>query len=449
MLFPTIEFVIFALFSLSLWLFIPKDKLALKTGILCFFNLFFYGFYKPEMVLYLLGWSTIIWLSGKYLKWRYLIIGFAILQLVFFRAVDAHLITFSPIATPLGISFFTFQGLTYLFARMKLPKDKPEQYLDNPWNWFKIFAFTGFFPTVLSGPILRARQWDEQFSLNTELSLPLFNKAMCLIAIGTFYKLCLSSIFHDYASLAFAHPQDETGLTLLIGMYAYTFEIYHDFAGYSLMAIGIALLFGFQVPDNFKQPYLSLNIRDFWQKWHISFSLWLRDYFYFTLGGSRQGTARHLLNTMIVMVVCGAWHGLSNNYLIWGAMHGVAICFYHLIKKQRNLPKLLAWFITFNYVALGWIFFRSPDALTGWNYIHTLFSNSAWQNIHDFNYRNIAIFSLFAFALVCQVLEKKFFSLNLSYKISSVGSVALWAVFFILILIVSPSGMPPFIYFSY
>lgn len=445
MLFPTIEFTIFALLSLTVWSFF--EKVSNKIFLLILFNAIFYSFYNPGMLTYLLIWTFIIYLSGYFLKWRFLIIGFAILQLAFWKSVEAKFITFNAFGTPLGISFFTFQGLTYLFARMGLPKHKLEQHLSENWSFLKTFAFIGFFPTVFSGPILRARYWEEQLNNLKTLTPKVFNYALTLIALGFFYKVCLSSIFHDYVSLAFANPKEESSINLLVGFYAYTFEIYHDFAGYSLMAIGVALLYGFRLPDNFKQPYLSINIRDFWQKWHISFSTWLRDYLYISLGGSKVSQSRHLTNSMIVMTICGAWHGLNDNYLVWGIMHGLAICLFHLTKDKINLPKVISWFITFHFVAIAWIFFRSPDATTGYEYLSTLLTFKDFS----FSFDYLPIFTLFVLCLLFQKIESFILNENREYKVlnSYIVSIVFWSLIFILILIISPSGMPPFIYFSY
>lgn len=446
LLFPTIEFLIFFVATFTFWLCF-KNKYRLAC--ICVFNLIFYGFYSRSMLIYLLIWSLLLWICGYKLKYRYLLISLSIFSLVFWKAIDAKFINFNSITTPLGVSFFTFQGLTYLFSRMKLPAHKIEEHINEPWSFLKIFAFTGFFPTVFSGPILRAKQWSLTLENPVVLTQKTLSYSLSLIAIGAFYKLCLSSIFHDYVSLAYSNPKDENALNLLIGMYAYTFEIYHDFAGYSLMAIGISLLYGFSIPDNFKQPYLSLNIRDFWQRWHISFSFWLRDYFYIALGGSKFGLLKHLRNTFIVMFVCGAWHGLSSNYLIWGAIHGISIIGFHIIKDKFSFPKWLSWFITFHYIAFTWIFFRSPNANIAVDYIIGLFN---FEDYKISTFKPIAIFILFIFCLLCQWLEKYFFNKEFKFNhiiFSPIMATIFWSIIFILILILSPSGMPPFIYFSY
>lgn len=462
MLFPTIEFLIFFLMSFGIYHSVKTENQKIVSIVV--FNLIFYSFlhlnpfvsvgefiYNNSTTIYLIVWSFLIYFAGKHLSSKFFIIYFAVFQLIYWKSVDAGFLEFKPIATPLGISFFTFQGLTYLFARMKLPEKNPEQHIDEPWGFWKVFAFIGFFPTVLSGPIMRAKHWDNCIKEPVILTQKTFSKAMTWIAIGCFYKLCISSYFHDYVTMAFANPVDETGINILIGMLSYTFEIYHDFAGYSLMAIGVALLLGFNISENFKQPYLSKNIRDFWQRWHISFSFWLRDYFYIsTLGGSRKGEVRHILNTFIVMLVCGAWHGLSGNYLVWGFMHALAVVLFHLTKNKINFPYFISWLITFIYVSFAWVFFRAPDLHTGLIFIQRLFQLSAWT--HQLSFHDYFMLTLFVFVLGIQYIENLFMKKDWNFNcfvFNNKISYITWSLIFVLILIASPSGMPPFIYFSY
>lgn len=462
MLFPTIEFLLFFLLSFGIYHSVTKE--SHKIFSICLFNLIFYSFFhlnifvspvdfilQNSTTIYLIAWSFLIYFSGKYLNIKLLVIGFSILQLIYWKSVEAGFIDFKPIITPLGISFFTFQGLTYLFARMKLPQKNPEQHILENWGFWKTFSFIGFFPTVLSGPILRAKSWENDLQKSVELSQKTFSQAMTFIAIGCFYKLCISSYFHDYVTMSFSNPKDETGINILIGIFAYTFEIYNDFAGYSLIAIGIALLLGFSISPNFKQPYLAINIRDFWQRWHISFSFWLRDYFYISaLGGSKKGEARHVLNIFIVMLVCGAWHGLSGNYLIWGLMHAFAVVIFHLTKDKISFPKFISWALTFIYISIAWVFFRAPDYHIALDFLGRLFYREAWVN--PLSTHDLFLFMLFFIVFLLQYFEYLFMKIDWEYKsfiFKSNIAYLTWGLIFIFILIISPSGMPPFIYFSY
>lgn len=462
MLFPTVEFVLFFIFVFGIYNFIKNDINKIISIVL--FNLIFYSFSKINIfvsplefiqnnstTIYLLVWSLLIYYAGKKLNLRFIIISFAVLQLIYWKSVEAGYLNFTAFYTPLGISFFTFQGLTYLFARMKLPSKDKEQHIDSPWGFWKTFAFIGFFPTVLSGPIMRARYWENNLKNPIEINQKTFSKAMSFIALGCFYKLCISSYLHDYVSVAFSSPKEETGINILIGMFAYTFEIYHDFAGYSLIAIGIALLLGFHIPDNFKQPYLSNNIRDFWQRWHISFSFWLRDYFYISaLGGSRKGYARHLINIFIIMIVCGAWHGLSSNYLVWGFMHALALVTFHLTKDKISINKYFSWFITFIYISIAWVFFRSTDYNQAIEFLSRMFFADAWTT--SLATKDILVILSFFMLLLIQYFEYIFMKKDFQYSLfifNNKFSYITWGFIFIIILVVSPSGMPPFIYFNY
>lgn len=447
MLFPTLEFTLFCLLALSIY-HLRQHPHSIKLVLIASFNIIFCSYTNPTLVAYLGGWAALLYISSK-LSYKSIIVAIALFQLIFWKAVEAKFLPWHPIM-PLGVSFFTFQGLTYLFALMKFPPHRTQDHIEEPWSFLKIFAFVGFFPTVFSGPILRAKHWDNQLQNPTQFNLSNINKALAFIAVGCFYKLCLASYLHDYVSKSFASPGEESFMNLLIGMYAYMFEIFHDFAGYSLMAIGVALLFGFSINPNFNRPYMASNIRDFWQRWHMSFSTWLRDYFYIALGGSRAGRARQIMNAGIVMLVCGAWHGLSFNYLVWGALHAVAICGYHLLHDKFKLPTVLNWLITFHFVAFTWIFFRSPDLHTAFIYLEQM-KNTAFDT--SMNTSWLPIIALFSICLISQKFENAALTITENRYVAFLFKpgvlVITWSTVFILILIASPSGMPPFIYFTY
>lgn len=462
MLFPTIEFTILFLICFLSTSFI-KNSIN-KLNIIIIFNVLFYiaptiynvsnfndFIYQNSSFIYLIFWSFLIYIAGKTKDFRLFVLFFAVFQLIYWKAIDVGFICFKPFITPLGISFFTFQGLTYLFARMGLPKHLPNEHIEENWSFNKIFAFIGFFPTVLSGPIMRAKNWEYNLHTIKPLSNKNFNYALLLIVIGCFYKLCISSYLHDIVTSAWSDPQNEKLSTLIIGFFSYSFEIYHDFAGYSLMAIGIGLLLGFVIPQNFNQPYLSINIQEFWRNWHISFSSWLRDYIYISLlGGSRLSKVRHLINIILLMLICGLWHGISLNYIIWGLWNGVGMVIYNLIKDSIKINKYLAILMTFLFVSIGWLFFRAPDLTTALDYINRFFNLIAWENI-EFSLKDIFILAFFPILLFIQIIEKKLLK-NIEFKsiiFNKNISFLTWGLLLLLILVVSPSGMPPFIYFSY
>lgn len=446
MIFPTFEFVIFFILFFTFWS-LCKTQFQ-RVICLSYFNILFYAFYNPLMLGYLTGWSLILYIFGKYPKKSFILFIFAIYQLFFWKMVDAKVwLSEYPILIPLGISFFTFQGLTYVLGVLKKPEHLKEYHIEKTWSFITIFSFVGFFPTVFSGPILRAKSWSDDLKNPIRVDNIVINKAFALIAIGCLYKLCFSSILHEYVQEAFSNPKDSSSILLLNGMYAYSLEIFHDFAGYTLISIGIGLLMGFKIPVNFNAPYFSSNIKEFWEKWHISLSSWLRDYIYFFLGGSKTTKLMQLINIALVMILSGIWHGLSLNYLIWGLLHTIAIIFYHIRNKKFSINKYLATFLLFNYISFAWIFFRSPTATIGFEYIQTILKfNLDWKDL------NWGLYSLIIICFIFQYHEKNIISFLENKKILYKNMFTFcffWILIFILILIISPSGMPPFIYFSY
>ena len=445
MLFPTIEFCLFFLVFLFFYSFISNN--SKKIYLLAIFNIIFYSFFSFFAFLYLLFWSFLLFIYPKikfYKKTTFFVL-IAIFQISFWKLYETGLLGIHDWKMPLGISFFTFQGLTYLFALEKIPSQKENLHIYSSWDFLKLFAFIGFFPTVFSGPILRAKEWETEISKESSFTNNVLNIGLGLIALGTFYKLCLASYLHSTVSQAFSSPSEESSSFLWLGMYSYGFEIFFDFAGYSLMSIGIAKLFGFTIPNNFNQPYLSSNIRDFWTKWHMSLSSWFKDYIYLPLGGSKVTKLRQNLNISIVMITSGLWHGLSGNYLAWGLLHLLAIVFYHNLPSKFKLPIVFSWFINLHYVFFAWIFFRSNSFSQAIEYISSMFQiENTGSDIQLYHY--LLIFSCFLVIFT----EKSILHIIYKNNIKSyLQTTIFWSILFIIILMISPSGLPPFIYFQY
>jgi D-alanyl-lipoteichoic acid acyltransferase DltB (MBOAT superfamily) len=261
---------------------------------------------------------------------------------------------------PVGISFFTFQSLSYtidIYRRNIEPvKDISE------------FAFfVTFFPQMVAGPIVRASVFLPQVRHTPFLSHADFGKAVFLICTGLFKKAVISDyISINFVDRIFDNPGLYTGLENLFGVYGYALQIYCDFSGYTDMAIGIALMLGYRLPANFDSPYQSASITEFWRRWHISLSTWLRDYLYISLGGNRKGKFRTYLNLMITMLLGGLWHGAALRFVIWGALHGLGLAFEKFINSFFTIPKttltrMLGVFLTFHFVCFTWIYFRADN----------------------------------------------------------------------------------------
>ena len=283
--------------------------------------------------------------------------------------VGAGFLDFQNIFLPVGISFFVFQSMSYTIDIYR-GEIKPLE------RWIDYIFYLSFFPQLVAGPIVRAKDFIPQIRKPVEVSEPMFGRAIGLIIIGLIKKAIIS----DYISLNFVdrifdEPALYSGFECLLGIYGYALQIYCDFSGYSDMAIGIALLMGFSFPKNFDAPYKSATITEFWRRWHISLSSWLRDYLYISLGGNRKGKVRTYINLLLTMVLGGLWHGAAVRFVLWGALHGVALALHKMWlaivpwskakgEDMNPLFRILGWFLTFNVVCLGWLLFRAEDMQT-------------------------------------------------------------------------------------
>ncbi|MCB5261213.1 MAG: MBOAT family protein [Candidatus Cloacimonetes bacterium] len=273
---------------------------------------------------------------------------------------------------PVGISFFTFQTWSYT---LDIYYKKLE-----PIHSFKDFAFfVSFFPQLVAGPIVRASYFIPQIHKKLDLDEDTIARALVLIFAGLLKK----GVIADYLSVNFVdrifeNPALFSGMENLLGVYAYALQIYCDFSGYSDIAIGLAALMGFTLPINFLSPYRAYSVTDFWRRWHISLSTWLRDYIYIPLGGNRKGKSRQYLNLGITMLLGGLWHGASWNFVFWGGLHGVALIFdkawLSLKIAHTKLMKVIGIILTFHFVCFAWIFFRSRTFADAWLMINRIFT---------------------------------------------------------------------------
>ncbi len=271
--------------------------------------------------------------------------------------------------------------------------------------WTSPFSFL-FFPQLVAGPIVRASYFIPQIHKKLSLDKDTIAKALILIFSGLIKK----GVIADYLSINFVdrifeNPAFFSGLENLLGVYAYALQIYCDFSGYSDIAIGLAALLGFSLPVNFLTPYRASSVTDFWRRWHISLSTWLRDYLYIPLGGNRKGKTRQYLNLMITMLLGGLWHGASWNFVVWGGIHGLALVLDKMLLRlkimQTKVMKVIGVIVTFHFVCFGWIFFRSPDFFSAGmmlNRIFTAFNGSIfWQWLTQYKICAILIITGFVF----------------------------------------------------
>ena len=336
---------------------------------------------------------------------------------------------------PIGISFYTFENLSYTIDVYR-GKFKPVT------SFLDYCFFLSFFPKLVMGPIVRAADFIPQirkdiFITNTDISRGLY-----LILGGLFKKVVISDfIYVNFVQYIFDDPSRHSGIECLLGVYGYAMVIYCDFSGYSDMAIGMAKWMGFTINENFDSPYQSSSITEFWRRWHMSLSSWLKDYLYISLGGNRVGKVRQYLNLMITMVLGGLWHGASLNFVVWGAMHGIALAIDKMrlslfrqktaLKGLERVLKVAGVLLTFHFVCFCWIFFKAAsfeDARIIITQIATNFNGSAWQPLLSAYGTVIAVMAL---GYVIHFIPKsyEYFSVNLLTKATVAGRIAILLIF--------------------
>lgn len=280
------------------------------------------------------------------------------------------------ILLPVGISFYTFQTISYTFD---IYRDRME-----PTKDLLTFAtYVAFFPQLVAGPIERARRLLPQLEVGRSLDVTRLRSGLGLILLGLFKKVAIADVMAGIANDAFAGSATAGAPALIMGVYAFSLQIYGDFSGYTDIARGSARLFGIELMENFKQPYLSRNITEFWRTWHVSLSDWLRDYLYIPLGGNRQGRWRTYQNLMITMLLGGLWHGAAWGFVIWGGLHGLYLAVHRRFReKVSRQPEPWRWrdlgltLITFHVVSLTWIPFRAESFTQASQYIQGLLGRS-------------------------------------------------------------------------
>lgn len=288
-------------------------------------------------------------------------------------------IAFLRVALPVGISFYTFKSLTYT---IDIYKGK----ISSTNNFIDYALFVSFFPEILAGPIDRAANLLPQISSPREINRRKVLAGLNLILLGYFKKVAIADTLAPLVGQIFDTPGEMSSGQLWAGLYAYAFQIYGDFSGYTDIARGIALILGFDTMVNFDAPYLSRNITEFWRRWHISLSTWFRDYLYIPLGGNRHGSFRTYANLWITMLLCGLWHGAAWTFVLWGALHGIGLMAHRIALKNGkpdfSWPTTLSgWvinvfkiFLSFHFVAFAWVLFRAPSLEIAIQYYQGLLS---------------------------------------------------------------------------
>lgn len=387
MLFSSLEFlflflpVIFAIYAL---LGRYTSAVYSKTW-LVFSSLFFYGWWEWKYLILIIGSMVVNFtlsqflIRGERLKlvlWAGLAFNFGLLG--YFKYFDffvGEIVLrfggdFEPLGLvlPLAISFFTFQQVSYLVDCSKGKVNASSDFLSYS-------LFVTFFPQLIAGPIVHHSEMMPQFASRERNRLTQRNifLGLTLFSIGLFKKLFIADQFSVWVGLGYQNSSSLTFFDAWITSLSYTFQLYYDFSGYSDMAIGLAFMFNILLPLNFNSPYKAINIQDFWRRWHMTLSRWLRDYIYIPLGGSKSGRARMFGAIFLTFLLGGIWHGAGWNFIIWGVLHGLALIVYQLwVLSRLRLHRYLSWFLLFNFINLSWVFFRSESVEQAMSVIHSM-----------------------------------------------------------------------------
>ena len=359
------------------------------------------------------------------------------------------------IILPVGISFYTFQSMSYIIDIYNRKIEPLNRYLD--------YAFyVSFFPQLVAGPIVRARDFIPQIAKPTCVTRQMLGRGAYLIMSGLFKKVVISDyISVNFVDRIFDAPNLYSGFENLMGTYGYALQIYCDFSGYSDMAIGIALSLGFHFNNNFDLPYQSSSLTEFWKRWHMSLSSWLKDYLYIPLGGNRKGTVRTYINLMLTMLIGGLWHGASVLFIIWGVWHGILLALdkwrlslfpmENISETKRKILKVLGVFITFHLVCIGWVFFRSDSLQTAITVFSQIKSGVNLSLFSQFAKGYTSVLFLIILGYLLHFVPRKVESGFIGYfsRQNSFYLAILMALFIFLLIQVRSSEILPFIYFQF
>lgn len=482
MFFNSIDFAIFLPIVFILYWFVCNKNLRLQNSLIVVASYVFYGWWDWRFLSLILFSTVVDYTVGVLLKtednqskrklllWTSILVNLGFLG--FFKYynffLDNFISAFSFFGTeintnslniilPVGISFYTFQTLSYTI-------DVYKRKLEPTKDFIAFSAFVSFFPQLVAGPIERATQLLPQFFKKRTFDYSKAVDGMRQILWGLFKKVVIADNCAEYANQIFNNSADMNGSTLALGAMFFAFQIYGDFSGYSDIAIGTSRLFGFSLMKNFNFPYFSRDIAEFWRRWHISLSTWFRDYLYFPLGGSRGGTWMKIRNTFVIFIVSGFWHGANWTFIVWGALN--AVYFLPLLLTNNNrknletvaqgkvlpsLRELASMLLTFGLTVLAWVFFRAESLSHALEVIGGIFSKSLFTmpnvgNLFDFMIMSLLMFMFILFEWqgrdTNHVLEK------LGFKWNQYLRLGMYLALFATILLLGGSAQD-FIYFQF
>jgi alginate O-acetyltransferase complex protein AlgI len=479
MLFNSLEFFIFFPIVVALHYILPHRY---RWVLLLLSSCYFYMVFVPVYIL-ILGFTIVIdYFAGRLLEYiphgrnRKIFLIASIIANVgvlavfkYYNFLNENLtillkgfsvqnpVPYLSILLPIGLSFHTFQAMSYTFEVYR-GHQKAEKH-------FGIYAlYVMFFPQLVAGPIERPQNMLHQFHEKHIIDYQRIADGLKQIVWGLFKKVVIADRLSEYVNIVYNNPTDYQGPHLLLATVFFSFQIYCDFSGYSDIAIGTAKILGYNLMVNFRRPYLSQSIHEFWQRWHISLSTWFRDYLYISLGGNRVSVPRHYFNLFFVFLVSGLWHGANYTFIIWGALHGFYLVFARLTKPVRdrinkftglsNFPKvftLYQGFLTYILATFAWIFFRAKSMHDALYIIKNMFHWETFSNLNLFKFR-VDLYLSLALIIILFLFDGFEEKIKISEKLSISPSIVRWTVYAASIIALVVLGVwksADFIYFQF
>lgn len=479
MFFNSFEYAIFLPIIFIIYWFILNKNLKLQNLFLLISSYFFYSCWDWKF-LFLLAFSTILdYISGlkiynsntqiKKKIWLIISVSINLGFLGFFKYYNFFIESFADliqklgftahystlnIILPVGISFYTFHGLSYVF-------DIYNKKIIPSHNWIEYALFVSFFPLLVAGPIERATHLLPQIEKPRKFNYELAVNGLKQILWGLFKKIVIADNCAKAVNLIFNSYESQSGGTLFLGAILFSFQIYGDFSGYSDIALGSGKLLGIKLIKNFNYPYFSRSIAEFWRRWHISLSSWFKDYLYIPLGGSKGGTIKRIRNTFIIFLVSGFWHGANWTFILWGGLNALFILPSIIFKTNRNnmdivakgkiLPNFKEFFqivYTFLLASFAWIFFRSESLSQAFSYINKMFNSI---HLPDLSIFNLSLFPLLLLLILVEWKgrENNYAIEKLFYKSKTCIRWGFYYILIILMLVFGQKNSQEFIYFQF
>ena len=480
MVFTSIEFfILFSTVYLLILLFniktlrnklSEKAQLTCKHSILTIASYIFYGWWDYRFCFLMLLLTFVSWWSATNItknnhKKLFTIIGivFPLIILGFFKYFNFFVDSFtnlfdmeSPtvlnIILPVGISFYTFQSMSYTIDVIRGTIASH--------SFSDVALYVSFFPQLVAGPIVKSSNFMPQLKNNEPLNIQDLSKGLQIFVFGLFKKIVIADNLSVFVDDVFEKPLAFSSLSVILAVISYSIQIYCDFSGYSDMAIGVARCFGYEFRPNFNMPYISKNVTEFWKRWHISLSSWLQEYLYIPLGGNRKGTVRKYLNLLLTMVLGGLWHGANYTFIFWGLLHGLALCVHKIWltfrkshKKTTIVGSAISVLLTYAFVCVCWVFFRAENFSIA---VDILFKMFIWSNgitqIFSWTVFSIVVLIIATFTAIIKARKENKKTINGYYPVLDLNKISGLIVFFIeimFIFIFAYTNSNPFIYFQF